>query len=272
MFEQAFVPSTRSYVHVTASDAITSLGEVLLSLSADLAGFHDMAIAGEGNVSGAIDADSFLVKASGTSLGALGAMHLVEVNARPLLDALDDDATMTDAEVEALLLESRADREALKPSVESLFHAWLLQLEGIRFVGHTHPVSVNALLCSPRAGEYAIRRLFPDQVVYCGPESVLVPYVDPGLALAQEIAKAVRWYRDRSGIHPKLILIQNHGAVAIGNSAADVAAGLMMAEKAARVFIEAAELGGPVYMTPDQVARIDGRIDEHYRQRMLQGR
>lgn len=250
------------------SDRTRSVARDLLTLAADLAGFHDMAIAGEGNVSGAVDANRFLVKASGTSLGALELRNLVEVDARPLLGG---GASMSDADVEALLLESRADAEALKPSVESLVHAWLLQLEGIRFVGHTHPVAVNALVCSPRAEDYAFRRLFPDQVVYCGPESVLVPYVDPGLALAQEIAKAVDRYGNRSGIHPKIILVENHGAIAIGKTAADVAAGLMMAEKAARVFIDAAALGGPVFMTPDQVARIDGRIDEHYRQRMLQG-
>lgn len=243
----------------------------LLALASDIAAFRDMALAGEGNVSGTLRGGRFLIKASGTGMGALDDRHLVAVDARPLLDALTGDAPLADEDVDTLLLAARVDSEALKPSVESLFHAWLLALDGVEFVGHAHPVAANALLCSPRAEYYAARRLFPDQVVYCGPESVLVPYVDPGLNLARTIAAAVESYRGRAGILPKIILVKNHGVIAIGKSAAEVAAGLMMAEKSARVFIDAVALGGPVYMTPDQVARIDGRVDEHYRQRMLQG-
>ncbi|MEX0600616.1 MAG: class II aldolase/adducin family protein [Rhodothermales bacterium] len=250
-------------------DSTAGLRDALISLSADLAAFHDMAIAGEGNVSGALSDGRFLVKDSGTDLGHLKPEHLVEVHAAPLLDAMSGSEALSDAEIESLLLEARVDDEALKPSVESLFHAWLLQLEGVGVVGHTHPMAVNALLCSTRAQAYASRRLFPDQVVYCGPESVVVPYVDPGLVLAQEIARLVEAYRERSGIQPKLILIENHGAIALGRTETDVRAAMMMAEKSARVFIDASTLGGPVFMTPDQVARIDGRIDEHYRQRML---
>lgn len=249
--------------------SVARIGQDLRNLAARLAGFRDMAMAGEGNVSASLGDGRFLVKASGTCLGALDAHHLVEVDARPLLRALEDAAPMSDDDVERLLLDARVDPEALKPSVESLFHAWLLALGGVEVVGHTHPVAVNALLCSPRAEYYAARRLFPDQVVYCGPESVLVPYVDPGLKLARAIAAAVDSYRERAGILPKIILVKNHGAIAVGRTTADVAAGLMMAEKSARVFIDAAALGGPVFMTPDHVARIDGRVDEHYRQRIL---
>jgi hypothetical protein len=42
-----------------------------------------------------------------------------------------------------------------------------------------------------------------------------------------------------------------------------------MAEKAARIFVGAAALGGPVPLTAQNVARIDSRPDEHYRQKML---
>jgi rhamnose utilization protein RhaD (predicted bifunctional aldolase and dehydrogenase) len=242
----------------------------LLALAAELAGFCDMAIAGEGNVSGALGEERFFVKASGTSMAALESRHLVEVDARMLLAALEEGLELPDDEIETLLLGARTDPDALKPSVESLFHAWLLALEGVEFVGHAHPVAANALLCSPRAGLYAARRLFPDQVVYCGAESVLVPYVDPGLKLARTISESVESYRDRCGMVPKIILVRNHGVIALGRTASDVAAALKMAEKSARVFIDAAVLGGPVFMSAGQVARIDGRIDEHYRQRMLQ--
>ena len=241
----------------------------LLELAAHLGGTQQMAILGEGNISGALDDGRFLVKASGTRLGALQPGHLVEVEAAPLLAAMERGTALDDAAMKRLLLDARADAKALKPSVESLFHAWLLQLPGVDFVGHTHPVAVNQVLCSPRAEDYATKRLFPDQIVYCGAASVFVPYVDPGLTLARKIAVRAEAFLAQTGRVPKTILLQNHGLVALGPTHTDVVAALDMAEKAARVFIGAAALGGPVFMDEHHVCRIDHRPDEHYRQRMM---
>jgi rhamnose utilization protein RhaD (predicted bifunctional aldolase and dehydrogenase) len=161
------------------------------------------------------------------------------------------------------------DRHSLKPSVESLFHAHLLSLPGVAFVGHTHPISLLGILCSPRAEEFARLRLFPDHIVYCGRESVFIPYVDPGLTLARTIAQEVEHFREKLGVLPKTILLQNHGLIAIGGRHTEVTAALSMSEKAARVFLASVACGGPAPLTAQQVDRIDGRMDEHYRQRML---
>lgn len=241
----------------------------LLALAARLGDERRMAIAGEGNVSGRIDERRFLVKASGTQLGTLQPDELVEVQAAPVLEALREDAAWSDADADQLLLDARVDPQALKPSVETLFHAWLLQLPGVAYVGHVHAVAVNQVLCSPAAPTYASRRLFPDQVVYCGAESVLIPYVDPGRTLARAIAREVDAFRERRNEVPRTILLENHGIIATGEKYTDVAAALAMAEKAARIFVGAASLGGPIFMEDDHVRRIDGRQDEAYRRRMM---
>ncbi len=44
---------------------------------------------------------------------------------------------------------------------------------------------------------------------------------------------------------------------------------MLMAQKAASIFLGASALGGPRFLSPEQVARIGGRPDEHYRQRAL---
>jgi len=182
---------------------------------------------------------------------------------------MEGEIEMDDAALKRLLLDARVDAEALQPSVESLFHAWLLQAPGVNYVGHTHPIAVNQILCSPRAEDFAAKRLFPDQIVYCGAESVLVSYVDPGLTLAREIARQVDAFRVRTGQMPKTILLKNHGLIALGSKHTEVMAALDMAEKAACILVGAASLGGPVFMAPNHVRRIDHRPDEHYRQRML---
>ena len=241
----------------------------LLRLAHAVGDDAEMAIHGEGNVSGRLDADRFLVKASGTSLCALLPEQLVEVQAGPLLEAVNGTGDLSDDDARRLLLDSRVQPEALKPSVESLFHAWLLSLPNVAFVAHAHPTACNQVLCSPRGADFARRRLIPDQVVYCGAESVLVPYVDPGLALAREIARQVDAFAERTHRRPSTIVLENHGVIALGGNVQEVVAALQMLEKSARMFVGAAALGGPVFMPHAEVDRIAGRADEYYRRRML---
>jgi len=254
--------------------------EPLLDLAHELGSeARKLAILGEGNVSmkattrvgeeAGAAGDTFFVKASGSSLATLSADGLTECRSAELIAALDAPA-MSDAEVEAALLASRVVGEAArKPSVEAMFHAWLLTLPGVNFVGHTHPVAVNAILCSERARDFAAYRLFPDEIVCCGPASVLVPYVDPGLKLAQEVRRAVLAFVKKHGTAPRVILLENHGLIALGGTAPAVLATTLMATKAAEIFLAAAALGGPRFLSAAQVARIAGRPDEHYREKVL---
>src|SRR5438045_3230042 len=145
-----------------------------------------LAILGEGNTSTRLSNDQFAVKASGCNLATLGEGDITVCDTARILKLLDT-KKLTDAAIDQTLFDARVNSKAKKPSVESIFHAWLLTLDGVEFVGHTHPISVNQILCSPRARDFAERRTFPDEVVCCGPESVFVPYIDPGLALAREI-------------------------------------------------------------------------------------
>jgi rhamnose utilization protein RhaD (predicted bifunctional aldolase and dehydrogenase) len=230
---------------------------------------RQLAILGEGNTSVRLDADTFLVKASGASLATLQPAGVAPCRFDALLPLLDL-KNLSDAEIDAALLAARADPAAAKPSVEAIFHAWLLTLPGINFVGHTHPVAVNALLCSEWARTFARRRLFPDEIVCCGAESVFVPYTDPGLKLAQAVRREVRKFMARRREAPRIILIENHGLIALGGTPQAVLAATLMADKAARIFLGAASADGtPRFLTPAEVARIAGRPDEHHRRKML---
>jgi rhamnose utilization protein RhaD (predicted bifunctional aldolase and dehydrogenase) len=241
----------------------------LLALSHDLGAEHrNLAILGEGNTSTKLSSQTFLVKASGSNLATLAEPDLVECRIAPLLAMLDR-ADLTDQEIEEELFASRVDAGAKKPSVEALFHAFLLSLEGIAWVGHTHPVSVNQILCSDRAADFATRRLFPDEVVCCGLASVFILYADPGLKLAQAIRAETIRHRDTFGAPPRVILLENHGLITLGGTPEAVKAATYMTVKAAEIFTGAASLGGPRFLTSGQAERIASRGDEHYRQRAL---
>ncbi|MCS7034404.1 MAG: class II aldolase/adducin family protein [Phycisphaerae bacterium] len=228
----------------------------------------DLVILAEGNTSARLPGGTFAVKSSGASLETLTEDGLVECRTQPLLKLLD--GPLPDDEVtEKALMDARVDPRSRKPSVEAVFHAVLLELPGVSFVGHTHPTSVNSILCSARAGAFARQRRYPDEIVCCGPESLLVPYVDPGIALAREIHRLAGEFVQRTGAAPRAILLQNHGLIALGGSTASVLATTTMMEKAARIFLGAEQLGGAEPLSPQDVARIASRPDEHYRQRLL---
>lgn len=241
----------------------------LLRLSHELGrADRPLAILGEGNTSAKLSDRRFLVKASGSNLATLSARDVVECRANVLLALLDKKGLRGEA-IDSALLTSRVDPKAKKPSVESLFHAYLLSLPGVDFVGHAHPPAVNSILCSPRAPAFAEKRLFPEEIVCCDVASVFLSFTDPGLKLAQAIRRNIRKFFDAYGRPPRVILMENHGIITLGRSVEAVLSALLMAEKSAAIWLGAAALGGPKFLTPKDVARIAGRPDEAERRKTL---
>lgn len=230
----------------------------------------DLAILAEGNVSAREDEESFQVKASGFSMRTIGPEGFVQVRFAPILAAFDA-GELTDAEVRECLAESRVQRASpVMPSVETFMHAFLLGLPDVQVIAHTHPTPLLSLLSLEGSAELASQRLFPDEIVCCGPASCYVPYVDPGLPLALEIRRAVTEFIERQGEAPKTIWLENHGLIALARNARDAESASLMAVKAARVWLNALSTGRPVRtLTAEQIDRIHTRPDEHYRQRLL---
>ena len=214
----------------------------------------------EGNASLRLDGDRFVVTASNTNLSMLTPADLVECQAPKIL-ALLDMPLFDSNELDRTLMQARVDETAKRPSLAAAFHALLLQYEGVNFVAHCSPPACVQVLCSPMAEAFAEQRLFPDQVVHCGVQSVFVPYADPGSTLAREVRSRVTLQQRRTsrGV-PKLVVIQNNGIIALGSSAESVLATLLTAEKSAQVFMGSAVLGGPTFLKPGQSQRLDSPI------------
>jgi len=244
--------------------------EQLIELSRNLGEpARDLVILGEGNTSAKVDDQSFFVKASGTQLRTADASCFLEVSLPRALATLDG-APLDDAQVKQALRDARVDQSTPRmPSVETFLHAYLLSLPGINFVGHTHPTAVNALLCSKNAREAVSGRLFPDEIVCCGPAVCFIEYTDPGATLARTLRDRVETFITEHNMAPKVILMQNHGLIAAGKTPRDVETITSMYVKTARVLIGAYSLGGPHFLAPENVARIHTRPDEAYRQQQL---
>jgi rhamnose utilization protein RhaD (predicted bifunctional aldolase and dehydrogenase) len=230
---------------------------------------RDLVMLGEGNTSGLCDDDTFWVKASGTELRTIEPHGFVRVRLQPVC-ALADQANLSDRDLKDALEAAKFDASSKKrPSVETVLHALALGEASAKFVGHTHPVAVNALMCSVAVSEAIAGRLFPDEIVVCGPAPMYVPYIDPGLPLACAVRDGLRRYADAWGQPPKVVLLQNHGLIALGSSPQEVDNVTAMYVKACRVLAGAYAFGGPHFLTPENVQRIHTRPDEAYRRQQL---
>ncbi|HLJ56065.1 MAG TPA: class II aldolase/adducin family protein [Chthonomonadaceae bacterium] len=230
---------------------------------------RDLAILGEGNTSARLDEETFFVKASGQHLGTITPDGFCAVNFSRILPFFDR-PDLSDGEVKQALLDCKAgDASAVMPSVETFFHAFLLTLPNVNYIGHTHPTAVNAILCSRNAEEALSGRLFPDEIVCCGIAPCFVEYTDPGIPLSKRIKQRVEEYFGRYAEWPKVIVMQNHGLIAAGKSSRDVRTITSMFVKVARTLIGTYAMGGPNFLTEENVRRIHTRPDEHYRQRQL---
>lgn len=204
-------------------------------------------ICGEGNVSVRVNENTFLIKASGTSLHTLSKEDLTLCNTDGI----------------------QIDLSHKKPSIETLFHSWFMKtFPEINFIAHTHPPHTTKILCSNQLYQFANRRWFPDQIVRNGVKSCVVPYAPPGQAILKLVEKHVTQFVNHEGYFPKLILLQNHGIITASKSKKDCAAATLMCEKSADIFIGAKVLGGIKFLTKQEVADVDTCPNENYRRNM----
>ncbi|MGO1415200.1 MAG: class II aldolase/adducin family protein, partial [Microbacterium gubbeenense] len=82
-----------------------------------------------------------------------------------------------------------------------------------------------------------------DELLILG-RPLFVPYAQPGLELGRLFLERLEGYMNEHGELPSLVLLGNHGIVAISQTAAGVEAVSMMAVKSARVRLGARAAGG----------------------------
>lgn len=230
---------------------------------------RDLCILAEGNVSALDSPGRMLVKGSGKRMDAMSDADFSDLALDSVIGLMRQPPE-GDESVRAAL--NACTLAGPPPSTEAFMHAALIE-SGAHFVAHVHPTSLLSILCLPLAEDWAKRRLFPDQIVLCGPASCFIPYVAPGIALAQAVLSGRSEFRLRYGEDPKTYWLQNHGLIAVGATSLEVEAACLMSEKAARILLAALACGEPArWLNAEEVARIQQWPDEHARQRALWGK
>lgn len=215
-----------------------------------------LAALGEGNSSAKINDNSFFVKATGSRMGTMSSENVVEMDLSQVLDILSY-TELSESDVSLRLADARVGKDCnIMPSIETLFHAYLLSLPGVNFVGHTHPISVNGILCAENWKKLTKNRIFPYEVVYCGVAPAHVEYADPGVSLAHKVRESVEAYIGDYGTVPKAILMQNHGIIATGSTADEVLSVTEMWDKTARILTTTMLFGGPHFLSEKQIKHL----------------
>ena len=227
----------------------------------------DLALSAEGNVSVRGDDEFMTIKATGCSLATMTASDLVDVRRSTLMALLDSDPS--DDDVHAAYLEAKRDSADKKASVEAILHAVLYELTDAQVIAHTHPIAVNAIGCSRNPEILVQGALFPDAIVMMGRRQLLVPYVDPGVPLARAVRDAVTGFIGEEDSSPRVIYLANHGLFVLTGTEVEAWELTRMVVKNAQVLLGTMAAGGPNFLSPANVDRIDKRPDEIYRRQLL---
>jgi rhamnose utilization protein RhaD (predicted bifunctional aldolase and dehydrogenase) len=226
-------------------------------------------ILAEGNTSQRFDDGRIAVKASGAYLASVTRNDFVVVDVDPLI-AIMDDPTSSQEDLTDLLDAGEHDGARRRGSIETLVHAAVQSLRPAAFVAHTHPTAVVGLLASVHAATAFAEWVYSDEAVVIG-TPLFVPYAAPGIDVGRVFLERLRRYVDEREELPSVVLMGNHGMVAIGGSASAVEAITLMTVKGARVRIAALSVGGVQGLGDDTVAHYFERTDMAERRKKLAG-
>jgi ribulose-5-phosphate 4-epimerase/fuculose-1-phosphate aldolase len=203
-------------------------------------------VGAEGNISKKVG-DLFYIKSSGSFLSNLN----------------DSDIVCYDFNG------NQKDNFNKKGSMELNFHLYFLKNKEINYVCHTHPTNTLKILCSNYSKEFSKKRLFPDQVIFNGKKSCLVPYSTPGKELFDNIEECVSNFINKEKTFPKLILLENHGIIACGKTVDECVVITEICEKSAEIFIDTIKLKSVNYLTNSEIDKLLNDENEKYRKSLI---
>jgi len=232
--------------------------EKLVEMSNRYGSNPEFVLAGGGNTSFK-DEETLYVKGSGKALADVTADDFVSMDRSKLSAMLRKDYPKDDDSREAAALNDMMaaklpGNEDKRPSVEAPLH----NLFQYKYVLHVHPALINGLTCG-KNGEAEARRLIGDELVW-------VPLSRPGYALSVFCYEKMKEYTDHTGKNPRLVLLQNHGIFAAGDTVEDVDKMMLRVMSALEAHISSKPDMEPINYDKSQVEKLRSQIEGLYSQ------
>jgi rhamnose utilization protein RhaD (predicted bifunctional aldolase and dehydrogenase) len=229
---------------------------------------RQLVMLGEGNLSANCGDGTFWVKASGSSMADIDESGFSRVRFVDImqLSSLEDPS---EEQVVNGLRDSLVDESMKQPSIETFLHAICLQETEAKYIAHSHPTAVLSILCSKLGAEPLMQHIFPEPIPVCGRAPAIVPYTDPGFKLAGAVRESLDDFREKYQQTLQTILMINHGLVALGDTAQQALNITLLMDKWARIVLGTYALGGPQFLSQEQVDRFADRLDESLRQQRI---
>ena len=148
-----------------------------------------------------------------------------------------------------------------RPSSEYPFHKALYSIRPkMRSVIHAHPPGLVTFSIVHQIPDTSI---LPQARKVCGPIG-FAPYDIPGSEdLGERIAEEFR-----KNPYYKAVIMENHGVVLCGEDIADAYQRFETLELCARTILNAKTLGGPIFLTEDQIQFHENRLPENFQHYM----
>ena len=211
-------------------------------------------LADEGSLAARVTDGRAVVTRRGAHLAELQATDFIHMDLDRMNEVIARDPVIPEDLAAARL---HAEHGA-EPHEDYTLFAWLLAQDPAMRVGaHIHPVLVDQITASPRARQFADRRTVHNEVLALGSASLLINYAEPGLGLTREVQKKMVLWRDRNKSVPRVILVQNHGVILLGETGLALQKTIDALLKSAELFTGASLLGGPVFLTPQAITQIE---------------
>jgi rhamnose utilization protein RhaD (predicted bifunctional aldolase and dehydrogenase) len=194
----------------------------LIALSHTLGRDAKLAVGTGGNTSvKTSDSEFMYIKASGCALKDMDESRgWRRLRLKAVLEILDDrELVSLESNARECALATRLQHtcddqfpSSVRPSVESTLHALLGKC-----VVHLHALPILAYACA-KAGHEKLTGVFRNTVY----NPLWVPYANPGYELTIAVRKAIKEYCLQYSCSPRIIILQRHGVVFVGDSRGDV--------------------------------------------------
>ena len=202
-----------------------------------------------------IEEKNLVVGPGGNTSARAGGVIYMKASGTSFEDASEDDYVGVDLKTGEVVDGSK------RPSCEILMHLGCYAVrDDVAAVVHTHSPYAVAVA----SAGLDMPPMFPDFIALLGTEVPRIEYVVPaGKELADRVVQAAREHN--------VILLANHGVVALGANVREAYFRALAAEAAAQIFVASKVLGSVPALSPAQVSEVNGLKAEDYRRALLRG-